>query len=184
MADHMAAEIHIGGKIRRSVAQALCKVIARAGVSLEWGGGQYRPDAPDDLLPARSAAPGEPLLLKLYDDQARYAEFDSLETFLRKHGIPYSRWGEGKYEYDPEVVVFRPGRKLLSWPTNHDQQPVVSAFQLTPIEAKLTNLVEALKRGKAEAVEVIAQIEDIRQQLRAELPPAVPAMESLEIVED
>ncbi len=182
MSDYMTTEIHIGGKVRRSVAQALCEAIARAGASLEWGGGQYHPDTPDDLLPARSADPGEPLLLKLYDDQARYGEFDSLETFLRKHGIPYSRWGEGKYEYDPEVVTFRPGCKLLSWPTNHDQHPVVPATQLTPIEAKLTNLVEALKRG--ETVDVRGRLEDIQAGLRAELPPAVSPLEPLEIVED
>jgi hypothetical protein len=184
MADHMAAEIHIGGKVRRSTAKALCEVIAASGASLEWGGGRCHLNSPDDLLLARSAETGEPLLLKLYDDQARWGEFDSLESFLRENGIPYSRWSEGKYEYDAEAVAFRSECGQMSWLTNHDQQPIVLASQLTPIEAKLTNLLEMMKRGEAEAVEVLAQIKDIREGLRAELPPAVPTLEPLEIVED
>ena len=184
MSDCMASEIHIGGKVPRNVAQALCKVIDESGASPEWGGGRCHLNTPDDLLLARSAEASEPLLLKLYDDQARWGEFEALETFLREHGIPYRRWSEGKYEYDAEAVAFHPQCGQLSWLTNHDHQPIVLASQLAPIEAKLTNLLEMMKRGEAGAVEVLAQIEDIREGLHAELPPAVPPLEPLQIVED
>ena len=84
MADYMAGEIHIGGKVRRSVVQALCTAITKSGASLEWGGSQCRLNTPDELLGARSGDANEPLLLKLYDDQARWGEFAELETFLRE----------------------------------------------------------------------------------------------------
>ena len=123
-------------------------------------------------------------MLKLYDDQARWGEFEALETFLREHGIPYCRWSEGKYEYDAEAVAFHPQCGQLSWLTNHDRDPIVLASQLALIEAKLTNLLETVKHAEAETIEIIAQIEDIRVGLRAELPPVAPPLESLEIVED
>jgi hypothetical protein len=184
MADTMAAEIHIGGKVRRSVAQALCKTITESGASLEWGGGPCHPNTQDDLLLARSAKTGEPLVVKLYDDQARGGEFEELETFLREHGIPYRRWSEGKYECDAEAAAFHPQSGQLSWLTNHDRHPIVLASELAPIEAKLTNLLKMVKRGRAEPVKVLARIEDIREGLRAKLLPAVPPLEPLEIVED
>jgi len=55
MSESIAAEIHIGGKVRRSVAQALCKVISQSGASLEWGGGSCQIGTPEELLEARSA---------------------------------------------------------------------------------------------------------------------------------
>jgi len=59
----------------------------------------------------------------------------------------------------------------------------VPASELAPIEAKLTGLLELLQRGKAASVEVLAQVERIRNELRAQLPPVMPPLESLEIVE-
>lgn len=183
MADYMAAEIHIGGKVCRSVAQALCKTIDASGASLE-GDRQYRLNTPDELLRARSADADKPHLLKLHDDQARWGEFAALETFLQEHGIAYCRWSDGKYEYDAEAEAFHPDCGQSWWLTNHDRQPIVLASELAPIEAKLTELLETLKRGKVYTVEIIAQIEKIREGLRSELPPVVPPLESLEIVED
>ena len=78
MADHMAAEIHIGGKVRRSVVQALCTAITESGASLEQGGGRCHLNTPDELLDACPADADEPRLLKLYDDQARWGEFEEL----------------------------------------------------------------------------------------------------------
>jgi hypothetical protein len=184
MADYMAAEIHIGGKVRHSVAEALCEEIAASRASLEWGGGPCRPNTPADLLRDRSADTGEPLVLKLYDDQARGGVFEDLETFLQEHGVQFRRWSEGRFEYDAEAVAFDPQTGQSSWLTDHAQHPIVLVSQLAPIEAKLTTLLERMKRGKAEAEDVLARIEDIREGLRAELPPTVPPLEPLEIVED
>jgi len=184
MSDYMAAEIHIGGKVHPSVAQALCTAITKSGASLEWGGGRCNMDTPDELLRARTSDTDEPHLLKLYDDQARWGEFSALEAFLRENGIAYCRWSDGKYDYDSEVDAFQPECGQLSWITNHNRQPIVLASELAPIEAKITNLLETLKGGKVDTVVVIAQIEKIRQELRSTLPPNMPPFETLEFVED
>jgi hypothetical protein len=184
MTERMAAEIHIGGKIPRSVAQALCTAITESRSSLEWGDSRCELNTPDELLLARSADTGGPLLLKLYDDQARGGEFQTLETFLQEHSIPYCRWSEGKYDYDAESVAFHPQSGQVSCLTDHNQHPIVLASQLAPIEAKLTSLLETIRRGEAGTIEIAAQIEDIRAGLRAELPSVAPPLESLEIVED
>lgn len=184
MSDYMAAEIHIGGKVPRSVAQALCQVLNESGASLEWGDRPFHPQSTDDLLSARWGDTGGPLLLRLYDDQARWGEFDTLERFLREHDIPYCRWSDGKYECDPEVQAFHPDCGLVSWLTNHERHPMVLVSQLTPIVDQLTKLLEDMKQGEAEAVEVLTQIETARDSLRDELPPTVPPLETLEIVGD
>ena len=58
------------------------------------------------------------------------------------------------------------------------------ASGLAPIEAKLAELLETLKGGKAAAVGVLTQVESIRAELRVELPDPVPPLDTLEIVED
>jgi len=184
MSDYMAAEIHIGGKVRRSVVQALCTAITKSGASLEWGGGRCHVDTPDELLQARTSDTEEPLLLKLYDDQARWGEFSALEAFLQEQGIAYCRWSDGKYDYDPEVDAFQPECGQLSWITNHNRQPIVLASELVPIEVKLTDLLETLKGGNVDTAVVIAQIDKIRERLRSTLPPVVQPLETLEFMEE
>ena len=115
MADRMAAEIRIGGKVRRSVAEVLCKVIATSAASLDWGEARFDPRTIDELLASRSDDGNGLRLLTYSDEQARWGEFDSLETFLQEQGIPYCRYSEGKYDYDaPKLRCFIPTAGLLS----------------------------------------------------------------------
>jgi hypothetical protein len=183
MADHMAAEIHIGGKVPRSVAQALCKVVTDTQASLEWGGAACDISTPEDLLSSRSVDGDEPNVLKLYDDEARWGEFETLEAFLQEHGIPYCRWSDGRYEYDAEAVAFNPNLGLLHWLTDHEQNGMVRESKLRPIVAKLEALVKSVKRGGAEARQALAGMEETLAALQAELPPQVPPLETLEIAE-
>ena len=53
MSERIAAEIEIGGKVRRKIAEELCGVIAAQCVSLDWGEAQFRPATVDELLAAR-----------------------------------------------------------------------------------------------------------------------------------
>lgn len=69
MADRMAAEIQICGKISRAVVPELCSALQSANVSLEYGGGRLRPESADDLLTARVDYDGR-LVLVLCDDDA------------------------------------------------------------------------------------------------------------------
>ena len=103
MADYMAAEIWIGGKMPASLASELCKAIADDYVSLAWGDAPFRPTSPEDLLDAREPASDDDnvRLLWFCNDESRYGEFNDLEELLQEHGIAYSRRREGKYEHEP-----------------------------------------------------------------------------------
>jgi len=79
MSERIAAEIQIGGKVRRSVAEELCDVISTERVSLDWGGSPFQPKTIDELLAARHDNGDGLLTLRLYDDEASWGEFDDLE---------------------------------------------------------------------------------------------------------
>lgn len=82
MSERIAAEIEIGGKVHRSVAEELCGVIATERCSLEWGGIQFQPKTVDELLAARHDNGDGRLTIELYDDEASWGEFEDLEEFL------------------------------------------------------------------------------------------------------
>ncbi len=184
MSEYMAAEIHIGGKIRRSVAAALGEVIAASGAGLDWGESGFDPAGPDELIASCSADEGGPLLLRLRDDQVRWGEFDALEEFLQEHGVPYCRFSEGKYEYDAEAQAFHPDCGLCCWLTDHQREPLVRVFELTPLVDRLTKLPETIRADGGEPAAVLAELEEICNGLRDALPPAVPALETFEVIED
>ena len=50
MSECLAAEIQIGGKVRRRVAEELCDVIATERLALDWGDARFEPKTIDDLL--------------------------------------------------------------------------------------------------------------------------------------
>ena len=181
MADHIAAEIHIGGKIPRSIVQGMCEAIHQSGAALQWSGPPCRIDTPDALLAARSLDADGSSVLKLRDDEARWGEFDPLEPFLREHGIAYRRWTDAQCECDAEVEAFHPQCGQVSWLTNHAGKPILLASQLITTETKLAELLDRVERGAAVVARDLAAV---LETLRAELPPAVPPLEPLEIVED
>jgi len=182
MADRMPAEIQIGGKIRRSVAEALCSVVADAGGSLDWGEAQFQPETTDDLLSARSDDEG-PHILKLYDDQARWGEFATLETFLREQGIPYRRYTDGKFDYDPEIEAFHPDCGLVEWFTDHNRHPVVQASELATIADRLAAVLAAMEHSKSQDVAARRDLRRIHDAIRQDLLPNLPALESFEIID-
>jgi hypothetical protein len=184
MADRMAADIEIGGKVRRSVAEALCKVINESGTSLEWGGGCFQPETINDLLAARCDDGDNPRVLKLFDDQARWGEFEELEKFLREHEITYCRHSEGKYEFTPEAAGYLPQLGPVVWLTDHERWPILLASEVRPVETQLARVVRSMERGKATMATLTRRIKTSLKLLRAALPPDVPALESFEIVED
>jgi hypothetical protein len=180
----MAAEIQIGGKVRRSVAGELCGVIATEGVSLDWGDAPFRPATPEDLLAARSDDGDGLLLLRLYDHEAAWGELEELEEFLREHEIPFCRYSEGKYEYTPETAGYFPQLGPVAWLTDHERHPIVLASEARPIEAQLHRVVESMERGKATLATLVRQIKASLKSLRATLPPDVPALDAFEIIDD
>ena len=178
MSDYIAAKIRIGGRISATLVPELCTVITQQHVSLEWGDARFRPRSAEDLLEARREEDGVRLLW-LYDDQARWGRFDALEQFLQTHGIPFSRRSDGKYEYDPEIVEYRPEHGALPMLTNTDGEPVVPVSKLAVVETALKQA-----EGKRTRSEMIDSIQLAQRLLRKLLPPTLPLLEPFEIETD
>ncbi len=104
MSERYAANITIGGQIKRSDLAVLLEAISKASVCHEWGDPPFEPKSAEEL----AAAVREDHLF-LCDDQTHYGEFPELETTCRELGLSFTRWCEGYCEYDAEVVDWRPG---------------------------------------------------------------------------
>ena len=105
MGEYYPAEIHIGGPIRKTALNKLVKVIVSQGVSLK----DYD-EAPADEYSLKEAF-GQATIVKLYDDQASYGQFDELEAFLVRHRIHFERHSDAHYEFDAENVNYRGGKE-------------------------------------------------------------------------
>ena len=75
-------------------------------------------------------------------------EFDDLEEFLREHRIAFDRFSEGKYEYDPERVTYRPDQGVEKCLTTESGNPIVEVASLQPVLQALDALDERLRQGK------------------------------------
>ena len=181
MAENMAAEIEIGGKVAAGLVPELCRIISEAGVGLDCGSYDFRPASAKDLLEARRDTDD---VLLLIDDQARWGEFPDLETFLSEHNIPYTRRTEPKYEYDGELVDFRPGGGVIVVPINAAGYPIVPASALADVDAALAQALEYLTKGPGSVGPAIEPAKKAQQLLREHLPPQVPPLEPFEIETD
>ena len=94
------------------------------------------------------------------DAEASYGCFRTLEDFLQAHDIEFDRWSDGTYEYAPEMVTFRKGSDLRTWPTDRDGQRVVRASE-----------VEKLLRQRG--------IKEARRKYRKLLGPVVPPLKKI-----
>jgi hypothetical protein len=183
MSEQMAAEIQIGGKVRRSIAKKLCAVIARQDVMLDWEQILFRPASADDLLAARGDLDDGVSVLRLYDDRAAWGKFADLEAFLRKHRIPFRRYRESKYEYDATAAMYHPQCGFVEWLTNNNYIPFVQASELTPLADALHKIVAEMKESQVDAAKLQRKLQRLCGKLHKCLPPVVPALETFEIVE-
>ena len=178
MAERMAAQIWIGGRLSANLADELRGAIAAEYVSLEWGDGQFHPNNPQDLLQA-SVEHHDSQVLRLCDDQASWGEFADLESFLQEHAIPYTRHGEGGGSYNGEVVEYRPPADPVCTPVDANGSPTVDVDVICRVAKSLDT---ALKQLDAGAVRKAAlRLKRARQSLRKQLPPDIPPLPSFEI---
>ena len=89
MSDRFWGQIQIGGNLRAVDTPVFCRM---AGVD--------ESNIPD-------AIEGEHLVIENPD--APYGQFGELEGLCRELGLPYVRQSDGKYEFSPEIVFWRPG---------------------------------------------------------------------------
>ena len=103
MGERFPAIILIGGQVPRSLIPDLIDVINASDVGLLWGG-RVCFDGHDSLI----AVLDEQGHLILCDDEASYGVFQDLECFLQNNNIAFDRHSDARYEYDGELVSFRP----------------------------------------------------------------------------
>ena len=118
---------------------ALLTAINQANVSTEWGEGRFAPADVNELLQAMNDGN-----LWLCDDEARYGEFPELEEACRDLGLAYMRHSAGKYEYDPELVDWRPG---MSEPLVRTGSNDSSTTTFVP-SSEVKEALNCLKAGK------------------------------------
>jgi hypothetical protein len=182
MSDRIPAEIWIGGKIAASLVPGLCAAIIDEGVSLAWGGARVDPTGADDLTAAIKANHQGVRLLWFCDDEASCGEFDVLESFLQAHDIAFTRRTDGRYEYDPMKVEFRPGTGQVDLAIDQSGETVVPASPLIALEAELTKALQLARSN--EAKRAMTAVRAARKQLQQVLPPSVPPLPPFEIVPD
>ena len=177
MSEQMSAEIWIGGKISARLVLKLCETIAQQCVICDWGDGSFHPHTADELLAVcRENAKGVRLLW-FCDDQARWGEFEVLEAFLQRHKIAYTRRSDGKWEYEPTLVEYRPPRSLFVFTTNNAGEVVVPASKLADALSQIPSRISpATSASSARAVAAVLR------GLHKTLPPQVPPLEPFEIV--
>lgn len=172
MADYMAAQITIGGRIPHRLVPKLCSAIARQCVGLEWGDTTFRPETAQDLLEVRCQLDGR-LYLRLSDDEVAYGQFRQVEEFLVRHKIPYDRHSEGKYKHDPVFVFFRPPRAPIALLATSAGHVVTHAEGLWSLAAKFS---AENSRGDART-----SSRSFVRRLRRALPPQPPRLPEFDI---
>lgn len=150
MSDRIAAEIFIGGTLSSRLVTGLCTAISAQGVVLDWGDAAFSPESAGELLAQRRKYRGA-LVLALCDDQARSGCFEPLEDFLIARRIPFDRYHEAKYEFDAELVCYRPGKPPTVIITDADRKPIVRCEVLAKAQQQITALIATLEKERLAA---------------------------------
>jgi hypothetical protein len=144
---------------------------------LEWGDACFRPQSAQDLLDARREERGV-LILWLCDDQADWGRLRALEDFrVNDANLPFDLQAEGKAEFDPDLVRFRPGYDVIRTTTTAQGQPVVPAQRLDPVMRELTMAVEAGQQPSAAE----ASVKRTLKRLQTLIPPTPAPLPPFEI---
>ena len=94
MSARYSAWIRIGGSLPRSRAEKLINAIRKDCARLDWGEKPFEPTTADELLAVRSDE-----RLRMCDEEARYGEFDTIESACRELGLSYRRHAEAWVGY-------------------------------------------------------------------------------------
>jgi hypothetical protein len=106
MSDRFPGEITIGGKLPAALLDEFLGEVTSTGASVGgYDGPAFDCKNADDLCQALDTDRH----LVLADAEASYGQFEELEAFCVKHGLPFDRHSDAKYEFDSVNVRFRPG---------------------------------------------------------------------------
>lgn len=181
MSETMSAVIRIGGHVPRRLVPALCRCLADERLVLEKSDEFFEPHSAEDLLAARTEYQGH-LVLELHDDQATWGHFESLESFLEKHRVPFDRQTDGKWEYDPHRLQFRPGRKPLVTITDSRGQPVMAASHWDPLRQMVAQSVGHFDAGSMKTG--VRLVRRLQRWLISRMPPEASPLPTLQVAVD
>jgi hypothetical protein len=177
MADRMAAEIWIGGKLPRS----LLDEFPISDLCVDWDYNRLASSAESDILAGRDPDG----LLHFADIEAAWGEFQELEAWLREHRLPFRRRSEGKYEHTPERVEFRPDlkgkrRRDIYTMTSPEGAPMVFVSEVEAITTRMAKLAGDRKRP---ATQRLQAWEGLFHKLTLTLPPKLPPLPPFQIAD-
>jgi len=158
MADRFSAKIEIGGTITKHQAQGLITVIRHSGASHEWGDAPFKPETIKDIVELVR----EDGILELVDHEARYGEFPDLEDYLVASQIPFDRHSDAQYEYDGELVSYRPETGRITHTATEDGNRMVDYVTVR-------NALTLLESGKIEKAGKL--LNDLLGPVIPEIPP-------------
>jgi hypothetical protein len=179
MSEPIPTEISIGGKVREDQVTGLCQAIAKECVSLEWGDACFTPETAEELLAACQEHDGVRVLW-LCDDQANYGSLETLQEFLKREQIPFRHKSDAKYEFDAEVIEYRPEIGEVRFSSDTSGQPLIQLKTMTSIaEAvdKATNSAD----GQT-TLELLRRLRNIQQLIHENMPTIVLPLAAFEIV--
>jgi hypothetical protein len=158
MSDRIPARILIGGPIPASLATDLAQAITEEQAFLNYDEPAFSPKTEADLLGA--VRDGH---LALVNPEASWGLFNTLERFLCTHRIAFDRYTEGKYEYNAEIVQFRPGMR-------HPESFL--ATQDAKIVVPVSEIIAALRRLERGSIK--AAIRQLKKAIGKQIPPLEP----------
>ncbi len=155
MSDRFPGLIEIGGPLSRGLVPELLARVQAKTLRWDWCEDAVQATTPDELVD--ELRQHDCSVLSAGDDEACGGCFPDLEDFLVEHGIAFNRRSDAKYEYDGELVYFRPGMQEPGWiRATQDGEPVVLLDDLQNVRpllrqgdhqqalAKLDELLDAI----------------------------------------
>jgi hypothetical protein len=176
MADCFPGEIVIGGKVPSVLLEEFLGEVASTYAFV--GGYEGAPFGGRTAEELRGAL-DENGHLRLADPEARFGQFEELEEFCVRHGIPFDRHSDARYEFDAVNVMFRPGMEHpVETASNNAGDALADVDALRPVTRELARLATAgLTKN-----ELLAAVAKASRDLEAVLPPEVEALPPLEII--
>lgn len=158
MGERIHTKFWIGGDVSRPIAKKLCAAIIEEEMCLGDADDpevNYEPSTAEELLENRIGG-----VIALSEHQKNYGGCPVLESFCKRHGIPWDKWHTASSEGGSSFYSWRPGMKgeLIFWCTE-DRELLIPKRSIDDIIGLLED-----------ADDLSTKREDILKQLRSACP--------------
>jgi len=176
MGEYYPAEIRIGGNLpARLLEEFFAEVRSTGAKAGGFDGPAFDCRTAEELRQARD----EQGRLALADAEASYGQFEGLEAFCLRHGIPFDRHSDAHYEFDAENVYFRPGMKHPAQvSSNNCGDDLMSADEVRTVAKELARLATTGVNKER----LLAAVLKVSRKLKKVLPPEVKPLPPLKVV--